>query len=255
MFEGYKVAITGATSGIGLAAAKAFLADGAIVIGIGRNFKNCDKFGDKFIPYTCDVTDIAQIESCCDFIAKEFDGELDVFVNNAGGNIPGGFNPTSEQFDYGIDLLLKAPFFFCNRLHPLLANSKTGNANIVHVASGAGHGHAPHISVYALAKAAHVKLMRIQTNAWDDVRVNTVSPGFVNTPIFYRGIDGGAADKDNWAAGVEQMLESRKKVIPLHRIAEPEEAADLILFLASTDASFVYGAEVLLDGGFSAVVC
>ena len=188
MFEGYKVAITGATSGIGLATAKAFLADGATVIGIGRHFKNTADLGDNFIPFKCDVTDMEQVKAACEFIDETFGGVLDVFVNNAGASVEGKFTPTEAQFDYGIGVLLKAPVFFCNMLHPLLAKSTTGNANIVHVASAAAYSHNPPILTYALAKGAHLKLARIQTNAWDDVRVNVVCPGHTYTNIFSRSV-------------------------------------------------------------------
>ena len=247
MFENYKIVVTGATSGIGLATTKKFLEDGATVIGLGRDFKRTEGLGEGFIPFRCDVTDMEQMRSAVDFIGERFDGVLDCFVNNAGGDIPGKMEPTPEEFEYGVNLLLRAPFFFGQMLHPMLSKSQTGNASIVNVASAAGHGHGPHIAVYALMKSALIKLTTIQTNAYKDVRCNTVCPGFVNTPIFERGgLAGGQ---------IEAFLEARKQMIPAHRIAEADEVADLILFLASTDASFVYGAEVLIDGGFSTSVC
>ncbi|MGJ0706142.1 SDR family oxidoreductase [Enterococcus avium] len=100
MFQDYKVVITGATSGIGLATARLFIKEGATVIGIGRNFSKTKDLGDRFIPRTCDVRDADEIVKTCDFIKETFDNELDVFVNNAGfGENTTIRDVTVDQFD------------------------------------------------------------------------------------------------------------------------------------------------------------
>lgn len=248
MFKDYKVAITGATSGIGLATARLFIGEGATVVGIGRSFDKTKELGDQFIPCSCDVRDPQQIEKACAFIGETFGGELDTFVNNAGfGENTTVRDVTSEQFDRCFALLLRAPMLFGKALYPLLLKSKTNNASIVNTASSASRTCAPDNPLYNLAKNAVVLYTKQQAAGFIGVRANSVSPGFIETPIFERG--GVGMDHESVLKMYRQMA-----YITCGRTGKPEEVAELIAFLASEDAKYINGADVLIDGGLMTVV-
>lgn len=249
MFKDYKIAVTGGTSGIGLASVKKFLQEGATVIAIGRNLSGVEKLGDKCIPYSCDVTDPKQIEECCDFIEKTFDGELDTFMNAAGLGVGATIRDiTAEYFDYGIALLLRAPVLFGKRLYPLLLKAPKKNASIVNVASSAGKTVAPDNFLYNLAKTGHILVTKQQAAGFIGVRSNAICPGFIDTPIFTR--EGTNIPPDQ----IPALYESVSQITPMHRVAQPEEVAELAAFLASEDAMYINGADVLIDGGILGLV-
>lgn len=247
MFENYKVAITGATSGIGLAAAKLFIKEGATVIGIGRNFEDTKNLGERFIPCKCDVRNPEEIRNSCSFICKTFDGELDTFINNAGtGEHTSIKTVTSEQFDRCFAILLKAPMLFGKELYPMLLKAPHKNASIVNTASAASRTVAPDNPLYNLAKQAVVLYTQQQAAGFIGIRANSVSPGFIQTPIFEReGVNMHQAD-------IEKMYNNIAQ-ITCGRVGKPEEVADLIAFLASEDAMYINGADVLIDGGLMTV--
>ena len=247
MFQDYKVVITGATSGIGLATARLFIKEGATVIGIGRNFSKTKDLGDRFIPRTCDVRDADEIVKTCDFIKETFDNELDVFVNNAGfGENTTIRDVTVDQFDRCFSLLLRAPTLFAKELYPLLLNAPKNNASIINTASAASRTVSSENPLYNLAKNAVVLYTKQQAQGFIGVRCNSVSPGFIQTPIFQRdGVNMAEADV---LAMYDQMAH-----ITCGRTGKPEEVADLIAFLASKDAQYINGADVLIDGGLMTV--
>lgn len=248
MFNDYKIVVTGATSGIGLAIAKKFIEEGATVIAIGRDFEKVGDLGERYIPCRCDVSCPADIEKACAFIGETFHGELDTFVNNAGGGCNISVTDvTAEVFDYGMHLLLQAPMLFGKYLYPMLLKALQKNPSIVNIASAASRCILPDNMVYNMAKAAHVLLNKQQAAGYTGVRCNSISPGFVDTPIFERP----GSDLDH-----EQVLAMYGKVsqlVPCGRIAQPEEIAELAAFLASEDAMYINSADVLIDGGLSTV--
>lgn len=246
-FENYRVVITGATSGIGLATARLFIKEGATVIGIGRNFDNTRDLSDAFIPCPCDVRDPAAITAACRFISEKFAGKLDTFVNNAGfGENTTIQDVTTEQFDRAFALLLRAPMLFGKELYPLLLNGDNGNASIINTASAASRTINPGNPLYNLAKNAVVLYTKQQAAGFIGVRANSVSPGFIETPIFTR--DGVGMPADAVAKMYDQMA-----AITCGRTGKPEEVAELICFLASPDAKYINGADVLIDGGLMTV--
>ena len=194
MFQDYKVVITGATSGIGLATARLFIREGATVIGIGRNFSKTKELGDQFIPYTCDVRNADEIVKTCKFIKDTFDNELD----------------------------------------------------IINTASAASRTVSSENPLYNLAKNAVVLYTKQQAQGFIGVRCNSVSPGFIQTPIFQR--EGVNMEENAVLAMYDQMAK-----VTCGRTGKPEEVADLIAFLASTDAQYINGADVLIDGGLMTV--
>jgi len=249
MFKDYKIAVTGGTSGIGLESVKKFLEEGATVIAIGRNLTEVKKLGEKCIPYQCDVSDPAQLDACCEFIDKTFGGELDTFVNAAGLAFPATIrNITTEIFDNGVALLLRAPILFGKNLYPLLAKSSKKNGSIVNVASSSGWGVSPENCLYNLCKVGHVQITRQQAAGFSGVRSNAVCPGWVDTPIFTR--EGTGVTE----AMLPAIYENACKKTPMGRVSKPEEIAELVAFLASEDAMYINGANVLIDGGLLAWV-
>ena len=247
IFENYKVAITGATSGIGLAAAEMFLREGAEVIGIGRNFEKTSHLGDKFIPFKCDVRNEQEIEKACRFIAETFGGELDTFVNNAGsGESSTIYDVTAEQFVSSFSLLLMAPMIFGKLLYPLLKKGTKNNSSIINTASSASRACSVEKPLYNLAKNALVLYTKQQAKGFIGVRCNSISPGFIQTPIFER--EGVNMPKETVTAMYDAVA-----LVTCGRTAEPEETADLIGFLASEDAAYINGTDVLTDGGLMTV--
>ncbi|MCD8054335.1 MAG: SDR family oxidoreductase [Lachnospiraceae bacterium] len=249
MFKDYKVVITGATSGIGLATARKFLEEGATVIGIGRNFDATKDLGDRFIPFRCDVSKESEIDAAAKFIEETFGGELDTFVNNAGAGVHSTVKDVDmEEHRKGMDLLLNAPIQFGRNLYPMLLKSPRENGCIVNIASAAGHSISPDLLTYTLAKTAHIRLTEIQAAGFIGVRVNSVCPGYIDTPIF------GRPGTDLPEEAIQAAYDAVSAVLPLGRIGQPEEVAEVIAFLCSEDAMYINGADVRVDGGFTAVV-
>lgn len=243
-FEGYKVLITGATSGIGLATAKRFLDEGATVIGIGRNFEKTKSLGEKFIPYVCDISEVEQIDQAVSFVCDTFGDELDTFVNNAGHGIAGNIkNVSAKDIDTGVDLFLKPAILFGKKLYPLLQKAPSGNASIVNVSSLANRLYDTNNVVYDLCKLALLQYTKIQAAGLEGVRCNCVSPGFIDTPIFGR--------KGRSREEIDTLFKNVSDTIPTHRIGKPEEVASVITFLCSENAKYISGTDFLVDGGAS----
>jgi len=246
MFKGYKVAITGATSGIGLATAKRFINEGATVIGMGRDFKNTSNLSDKFIPCKCDVSIPGEIDKACAFIDETFGGELDIFVNAAGAATPATLTSiTLESFDAGMHLLLLAPILFGKSLYPMLLKSPQQNASIINIASVDSRRVLQDDMLYNLAKNACVLYTKQQALGFIGVRCNSISPGVTDTPMLSR--EGSIMSTEQ----KQETFDAISAAIPCGRIAQADEVADALTFLASTDASYMNGADLLMDGGLT----
>jgi NAD(P)-dependent dehydrogenase (short-subunit alcohol dehydrogenase family) len=219
--------ITGATSGIGLATAKVFVAEGAKVYITGRRREVLDRA-------------IAEIGGDAVGIKAE-SGRIDVLFANAGG---GGMLPlgqiTEEQVDDTFDRNVKGVIFTVQKALPLMGRG----GSIVLTGSTAGTEGTAAFSVYSASKAAVRNLARSWALDLKDtgIRVNVVSPGATRTP----GLVELAGDDAAQQQGLLDFLASR---VPLGRVGEAEEIAKAVLFLASDDASFVNGAELFADGG------
>ncbi|MCB4804691.1 SDR family NAD(P)-dependent oxidoreductase [Methylobacterium brachiatum] len=243
-FENKVVVVTGATSGIGLATAKAFSQEGASVFITGRRQDALDAavtaIGGRVTGVRGDMATFADIDRLYDAVQQKH-AQIDVVFANAGG---GGFAPlgaiTEEQFDQTFDTNVKGTLFTVQKALPLL---KDGGA-IVLTGSTAGIEGTPAFSVYSASKAAVRNFARSWILDLKDrgIRVNVVSPGATRTP----GLVGLAGEDAEKQQGLLDALGSR---IPLGRVGEPEEIAKVVLFLASDAASFVNGAEFFVDGG------
>lgn len=238
--------ITGAASGIGLAAARQLIAEGATVVGTDINQQELTAaaadLGGQFIPYCSDAGDITQIEPLIAMIKKDL-GRLDVLVNNAG--IARFANPeTIEEANYDLqmNILVKGPVFMVKHAAALLRASHNGS--VVNIASVAAQMSLSHSCPYGLAKAAIWKFTEDCVVTVPGVRHNAVLPGFIHTPII---------EKSYSPAATARILETVPKIVPAGRLGKPEDIAHAICFLASDAAEFINGSHLVVDGGLSRV--
>lgn len=234
--------ITGGNSGIGLATAQEFRAEGARVVIIGRNAdavaKAVRELGGDTIGITADVSKVAEIDRAFQEVADKA-GRVDVLFVNAGIAKFAPLTDSSEAlFDEITNTNVKGAYFTIQRALPLLPDG----ASVILTSSAVVHLGMPGASIYAAGKAALnslAKTLAVEL-ASRNIRVNVVSPGPIVTPIF--GKMGMAKEAlDEVAAGI-------LKKVPLGRFGQPGEIAKAVTYLASSDASYVSGTELLVDG-------
>ncbi len=239
--------ITGGSSGIGLATARRFVAEGAHVFITGRRQAELDAAAKELGPHVrairSDGSNLGDIERLYTAIRGERD-RLDVLFANAGG---GSLAPlgsiTEEHFDRIFDTNVKGLVFTVQGALPLMRPG----ASIVLCASIAGSKGTPAFSVYSASKAAVRSLARCWTLdlAERRIRVNAVSPGLVPTP----GYDLLGLPKEQ----VQAFIHSQVANIPLRRAGEVDEVAKAVVFLASEESSYITGAELFVDGGLAQI--
>ncbi len=241
-----KALITGGNSGIGLATARLFIAEGAQVAITGRDQKTLDEaiaeLGANARGYRADVTIAEDRKRLFAALAEDF-GKLDIVFANAGisGRTPTG--ATDEAiFENVIHVNLSSAFFTVNSAVPLLND----NASIIFTGSVHNYLGQAGIAAYAATKGGLVSMARsiAADLAPRNIRVNVVAPGAIKTPIWKRGPRAGASAEDS--AKLEKFFSS---AIPQGRWGEPEEVAKAVLFLASDDSSYVNAVELMVDGG------
>lgn len=235
--------ITGGSSGIGLATAKKFVEEGAYVFITGRRQSQLDiaveHIGSNVTAVQGDVSNLDDINHLYEVVAKE-KGKLDIVVANA-GIIERTLleNATPEHFDKIFSVNVKGPYFTIQKALPILND---GGA-IVLVASTAHVVGVSEHSTYSASKAALRSLSRTFAAELKGrkIRVNTLSPGPVDTPIF----DGQGSSKEE----IEATKNAYAQWIPMGRLGKPEELASAALFLASDESSFSTGIDLVADGG------
>jgi NAD(P)-dependent dehydrogenase (short-subunit alcohol dehydrogenase family) len=235
--------ITGGNSGIGLATARLFVAEGARVAITGRNQATLDaaakELGPNAIAIVADANDIAATEKAVALAVKKF-GKLDIVFANAGipGNTPIG-GTALEAFESVIRTNITSVFFTVQAAVPHLndGGSIVLNGSVISVLGNPGY------AAYAASKAGVRGMARVMASelAPRGIRVNVVAPGAAKTPIW-----NGAAPTAAAFAVLDQRI---SRSIPLGRLGEAEEVAKTVLFLASDDASNINGAELFVDGG------
>ena len=245
--------ITGAASGMGRASALLFAREGAKVSVVDIN----DTLGEEVVRQIraeggqanylhADVSKVAETERMVRETVQAF-GRLDVFWHNAGNAGPGSIERTSEEeFDFTMALHVKGGFFGAKFALPEM--KKAGGGAILFTSSLAGLKASRSSPVYSLAKSSLVMLTKCLALHYskDNIRINCICPGAVETPLWpsFVGRDGDLHDP----AEVTKMY---KQKTPMGRFAEPEEIAQMALFLASDAASYVPGAVVPVDGGLA----
>lgn len=234
--------VTGGSSGIGLATAQRFAAEGAHVFVTGRNQRTLGEavaaIGDEATGIRSDVSNLDDLDSVVDAISSRGRGLDVVFANAGGGELAALADVTVEQFTNTFNINVGGIVFMVQKVLPLL----NSGASIVLTGSTAAYGGNPGMSVYAASKAAIRSLGRTWAAELADkgFRVNTVIPGPVATP----GLKGLAP------SGQEQaLLDAEASRVPMGRVGRPEEIAAAVLFLASDESSFMTGTEVFVDGG------
>jgi len=245
--EGKVAVVTGGNSGIGLATAKRFVAEGAYVFITGRRQEELDaavkEIGNNTTGVQGDVAKLADLDRLYDAV-KAKTGRIDILFANAGiAELAPLGEITEEQFDRMFNINVKGLLFSVQKALPLLPN---GASIILNASIVASKGN-PASSVYSATKAAVRSLARTWTMDLKErkIRVNAISPGPIKTPAYDRLANSGPAGK--------QMLESIVSRVPMARFGEPDEIARAAVFLASDDSSFMTGSELFVDGGTAQV--
>ncbi|PKD18230.1 tropinone reductase [Salegentibacter salinarum] len=238
--------VTGGTKGIGKATVLEYLRLGAEVLFTSRTQKDIDlvleelkEYDKKFYGLVADVSVAEDRQKVHDFIENQW-GRLDILVNNAGINIRKKANDYSEEeFRKVMEINLSAPFELSRKLHALLQQS--GNAKIVNVASSAAMQDVGTGTPYAMSKAGLLQQTRSLAVEWaaDGIRVNAVSPWFTVTPL----TKGLLSESDR--------MDPIIKRTPLKRVAEAQEMASIVAFLAMDKSSYITGQNIVADGGMS----
>jgi NAD(P)-dependent dehydrogenase (short-subunit alcohol dehydrogenase family) len=238
--EGKTALVTGGGSGIGLAIAKRFAAEGAHVFITGRRQAQLDAavadISGRVTAVQGDVTSSADLDRLFDRI-RDSAARLDILVTAAGVSAFSTLDDiTEDHFDQAFDLNVRGMMFTVQRAVRQMGNG----AAIVLVGSIAGNIGNPGYSTYSASKAAVRSYARSWTHelAARGIRVNTLSPGPTDTPMF-----------DGVSDAIRGTLTAR---IPLQRLGLVDEVAAAALFLASADSSYVAGAELCIDGGMTA---
>ena len=244
MLEGKIAVVTGGSTGIGLASARCFAAEGARVFVTGRRAAELAKavaeIGPNATGIQANSSSLTDLDHLYDRVRTEA-GHIDVLFANAGGGsmLPLG-SITEEQYEDTFNRNVKGTLFTVQKALPLLADG----ASVILTGSTAASSGTPAFSVYAASKAA----IRAFARNWildlhgRGIRINVLSPGPTRTP----GLVGLAGPE---AAQQQGLLDHMATQVPLGRVGEPDEVAKAALFLASDHASFITGSELFVDGG------
>ncbi len=244
-----KVAIiTGGASGIGSATAKRFAMEGGIIAGVDlytpddSAWKEIENIAQASEFFEADVSDEAEVEVAVAAVVEKF-GRVDVLVNAAGVSSVGSvLNATVEEWDRVLNINLKGTFLFAKHAAQQMVKQKSGS--IVNIASIDGISGMTGQVTYGASKGGVVQITRNMAVdlAGDNIRVNCICPGGVETPLI-------AVLNDESLKHLKQAL---METHLMKRFARPEEIASAILFLASDEASFVTGHTLVADGGYTA---
>jgi NAD(P)-dependent dehydrogenase (short-subunit alcohol dehydrogenase family) len=246
-FTGKVAVITGGSTGMGLATAKRFIQEGMDHVFItGRRQDALDRaleqIGKNVTAVQGDVANLADLDGLYEAVRRK-NRKIDVIFANAGIAQLAPFGSVDEKFyDLHFDANAKGLFFTVQKGLPFLNDG----GSIILTGSIADVKGFPNISVYSATKAAVRSFARTWTNELRErrIRVNTISPGHIDTPIF-----------DGWQQGeaLAKLKEDLAKNVPLGRMGEPDEIAKAVSFLASDEASYISGIELYVDGGVAQI--
>jgi len=242
--------ITGSTRGIGEACAKLFAREGARVVISGRNTDDGHRVvadikagGGQAVFIPCDVSITQQVRDLIDKTVETY-ARIDVLMNNAAvENVKTVLDTSEEEFDFIINTNLKAVFIGTQQAIPYMR--KQGGGVIINTGSTFGHVGSPGYAVYHATKGAVLSFTRATAVSYikDNIRVNSLSPGTIDTPGLRNGVKATAKDPQAAMAGYLALQ-------PMGRFGTAEEIAMGALFLASDESSFMTGADLLMDGAY-----
>lgn len=240
--------ITGGTSGIGLATARLFVQEGAKVAITGQNQERLDRaskvLGAETLAVRADARSLDDLDTVFAQIKDRW-GKLNILFVNADITKFGPLLEVDEAFiDETIDINFKGALFTVQKAVPLMKE----NSSIVFNTSINNQMGMPGSGIYAASKAALRSLVRVLAAELIErgIRVNAVSPGPIKTPLYTKL---GFSQEQ-----LEQVAANLQQTIPMKRFGEPEEIASSVLFLASDEASFVLGEELVVDGGWTRLI-
>lgn len=242
--------VTGAGSGIGRASAIRLAEEGGRVLCADINAASADETamliegaGGVALGREVDVSSSSAVDEMI-AAAVEAWGRVDVLVNNAGVNLPGVLHEvTNETIDRTLDVNVKGQIYGCRAVIPhLLAQ---GGGSIINIASVNGVVSEPFLAVYSASKGASVMLTKgvALDYAKQGIRCNVICPGWVDTPINYAHAE--------LLGGLQHVYDTIDSFQPIGRPGEPREIANVVLFLASDETSFMTGSVLLVDGGMT----
>ncbi len=248
--EGRAALVTGAAGGIAGEIARRFAAEGAAVAcldidgdGAARVATEIEQAGGRALPCPGDVSDADSVRGCVERAAETL-GRLDIVVNGAALAETAGDVVALDlaEWNRALAVNLTSVFLVCKYALPVIARS--GGGSVINIASQLGRVAVPRRPAYVTSKAAIIQLTRSMAIdfAKDDIRVNSLSPGATETSRLLRSY--------------RTMAEARAALVPKHpigRLGQPADIADAALFLASDEARFMTGADLVVDGGYTAV--
>lgn len=243
-FKNKVAVVTGGNSGIGLATAKELVAQGAKVIITGRRKAALEKAALEIgaIPFVADQANIAEIEALKNEVVRQF-GTIDILFINAGttGILSSIENATVENFDQVMNVNFRGAYFTLSKFIPILNDA----ASVVILSSNTAIMHNPNSSVYQASKAALSSIAKTAAAelASRRIRVNTVSPGPIKTDILAKA----GYDEETLKNIDAQVMNS----IPLKKKGNTEDVAKMVTYFCGNEASFITGAELIMDGGMS----
>jgi len=236
--------ISGGTTGIGLATAQRFAAEGAHVFIFGRRKAQLDEaaalIARNVTAIQADAANLDDLDRVAAAVKAE-KGAVDIIVSNAGYTEQASIDTiTPEHFDKAFNLMARGPVFLVQKLLPMM----TGTGSIILISSAMHLMGIPGHTAYAATKAALRSYARTWAAEFKDrgIRVNMLSPGVTDTPIL-----------DAQSASREDLIEMYRGMVPMGRLAQAEEIASAALFLASSQSSYVTGADLMADGGIGQV--
>jgi len=245
--------ITGAGQGIGRVTAHLFAKEGAKVGLLDKDVEKVRAVADAInatggvaIAFGCDISKKSDVTAAINDATKELEA-LHILVNNAGVTLTRPFiDTTGEEIDFLVDVNLKGTIFASQAAIPNIIRS--GGGAIVHDASNAGLVGRPWQPVYGATKAGIISLTKAMALALakENVRVNCICPGSIDTPMLRTALASSGSFEENW--------KKTAMIIPMGRIGSPEDIANATLFLSSDEASYVTGVALPVDGGRTAGV-
>ncbi|GAA4050779.1 SDR family NAD(P)-dependent oxidoreductase [Nonomuraea soli] len=241
-FDGRVALVTGGSAGIGEAVVTRLADAGAQVISFDTRVRQARREG--VTSFEGDVRDALAVQEACELAVSSFGG-LDIVVTCAGVQRYGTVEETSEElWDEVLDINLKGVFLVCRAAVPLLR--ARGGGSIVAISSVQAFAAQTQVAAYSTSKAALNGLVRSMAldHAADGIRVNSVCPGSVDTPMLRW-----AADKWRGSRSQDELIAEWGRSHPLGRVARPAEIAEVVAFLASSRSSFITGAAHQVDGG------